>query len=100
MSDHADSERTRNCTRLLYSATRRKPNSSTTARTIQAIAELLRCGFKGTLAAKEQSFKVSKFRGFTGSDEPGSLATLKPGPIALERSSRGGHELADLFSEP
>src|ERR1035438_1202735 len=37
MSDQADSERTRNCTRLLYIPTRKTPNRTMTARMIQAM---------------------------------------------------------------
>src|ERR1700676_4240314 len=62
MSDQADSERTRSCTRLLYIPTRKTPNRTMTARTIQAMQILLRCGFKGTLAHEGESFKVARIR--------------------------------------
>ena len=54
--------------------------------------------FKGTLAAKFQSFKVSQFQGFRVWFQcPEELKTWKPDFIAWERSIRAGRGLADLF---
>src|SRR5271157_6079799 len=97
MSDQAESERTRNCTRPLYIATRNAPNKTMTSRTIQGIQSLfpsrdagcrVSCrfrgdgaspvstgGFKWTLAVKEQSFKVSKKQSFKKLKQPCNLRT-------------------------
>src|SRR5208337_4520557 len=66
MSDQADSERTRNCTRLLYIAIRKMPNRTMTARTIQAMQTLLGADSKGRYHTKEKvsKFEVSKLQGF------------------------------------
>src|SRR5208282_5657624 len=71
MSDQADSERTRSCTRLLYIAIKKMPNITTTARTIQAMPFLLKRN------QWDVSSKVSKFQGF-------KVALAFPGRCCVE----------------
>src|ERR1019366_4214602 len=97
MSDHADSERTRNCTRLLYIAIRKMPNKTTTATTAKTMWTLLNAGIQGDVSTERprfQSFKVSKFQGCNGGNQ---LLPFTVVFTVVERSIRGGRGLADLF---
>src|ERR1019366_3204313 len=105
MSDHADSERTRNCTRLLYIAIRKMPNKTTTATTAKTMWTLLNAGIQGDVSTERprfQSFKVAKFHGFKVSKFQGCNGGNQLLPFTVvftvvERSIRGGRGLADLF---
>src|ERR1700676_3667066 len=110
MSDQADSERTRSCTRLLYIPTRKTPTRTMTARTIQAMADspsfpvetrqarhYTWMRIQGDVNTERAVFQSFRLQPLEATLKMGNSATLTPGLLPWSVVCAAGADLKVFF---